>query len=74
MSQMRSLKDRISDSDKWAKKLLADEEAEYWDPIPYEERRELVKERSQELEDMAVKREMIKLEILVLGGPKNPEY
>ena len=70
MSQMRSLKDRVSDSDKWAKKLLEEEKAEYWEPIPYKERKGL---STQELEDMAVKREMIKLEIVVLGSPKNSE-
>ena len=64
MQQTRSLRDRASDRDNWSKKLADEERAEFWDSLPYDERRGL---SACEVADMRVQREMRKLEIAVLG-------
>ena len=65
--QMRSLVQRIIDSELWAEQLLKDEFEERWCPIPYSERSGLRHTIGHELESMAVEREMRVLEVLVLG-------
>ena len=64
MPQMRSLVERVVDSEKWAERLQAEEYAEYWELVPYNERKGLT---AREVADMRAKREMRKLELVVLG-------
>lgn len=60
MPRMRSLVERVVDSEKWAERLQAEEAASYWEPIPYNERRGL---SACEIADMRAEREMRKLEL-----------